>query len=36
VAADDAVTETSDPDADEDDGLLGGLGGAEATSGGAG
>ena len=36
VQANDAVSETSDPDAYEDDGTLGGLGGAEGTSGGAG
>ena len=36
VEANEGVTETSDPDAYEDDGTLGGLGGAEGTSGGAG
>jgi len=36
VEADQGVTETSDPEAYDDDGTLGGLGGAEGTSGGAG
>ncbi len=36
VEGNDRVAETSDPDAYEDDGTLGGLGGAEGTSGGAG
>ena len=36
VEANDSVAETSDPEAYEDDGTLGGLGGAEGTSGGAG
>ena len=36
VEANDSVAETSDPDAYDDDGTLGGLGGAEGTSGGAG
>lgn len=36
VEANDDVSETSDPDAYDDDGTLGGMGGAETTSGGAG
>ena len=36
VEANESVAETSDPEAYDDDGTLGGLGGAEGTSGGAG
>ena len=36
VEADPEKAETSDPEAFEDDGTLGGLGGAETTGGGAG
>jgi hypothetical protein len=36
VEANDEVSETSDADAYDDDGTLGGMGGAEQTSGGAG